>query len=29
MMIEADLELANKERTLLDAGFKNLKNRII
>jgi GDPmannose 4,6-dehydratase len=29
MMIEADLELANKEKTLLDAGFKNTKNRII
>jgi len=29
MMIEADLELANKEKTLLDAGFKHTKNRII
>jgi len=28
MMIEADLELAKKERTLLDAGYKNVKNRI-
>ena len=28
MMIEADLELAEKERTLLDAGYKNVKNRI-
>ncbi len=29
MMIEADLELANKEKTLLDAGYKHTKNRII
>ena len=29
MLIEADLELANKEKTLLDAGYKNPKNRII
>ncbi len=29
MMIEADLELAKKEKTLLDAGYKNAKNRII
>lgn len=29
MMIEADLELANKEKTLLDAGYKHAKNRII
>jgi hypothetical protein len=29
MMIEADLELAKKEKTLLDAGYKNVKNRII
>ena len=29
MMIEADLELANKEKTLLDAGYKSTKNRII
>jgi GDPmannose 4,6-dehydratase len=29
MMIEADLELARKERTLLDAGYRNVKNRII
>ena len=29
MMIEADLELANKEKTLLDAGYKGTKNRII
>jgi len=28
MMIEADLELARKERTLLDAGYENAKNRI-
>ena len=28
MMVEADLELAKKERTLLDAGYKNVKNRI-
>jgi hypothetical protein len=29
MMIEADLELAKKERILLDAGYRNAKNRII
>jgi len=29
MMVEGDLELANKERTLLDAGYKNARNRII
>jgi len=29
MMIEADLELANKEKTLLDAGYKQVRNRII
>ena len=29
MMVEADLELANKEKTLLNAGYKNAKNRII
>ena len=29
MMIETDLELANKEKTLLDAGYKHAKNRII
>jgi len=29
MMIEADLELAKKEKTLLDAGYKHAKNRII
>jgi len=29
MMVEADLELAKKERTLLDAGYQNVKNRII
>ena len=29
MMIEADLELANREKTLLDAGYRNAKNRII
>jgi len=29
MMVEADFELASKERTLLDAGYKNPKNRII
>ena len=29
MMIEADPELAEKERTLLDAGYENVKNRII
>jgi len=28
MMIEADLELAKKERTLLDAGYENVKNLI-
>ena len=28
MMVEADLELAKKERTLLDAGYKNVKNSI-
>ena len=28
MMIEADLELANKERTLLDAGYENAQSRI-
>ena len=28
MMIEADLELAKKEKTPLDAGYKNAKNRI-
>ena len=28
MMVEADLELAKKERTLLDAGYKNVKNLI-
>jgi len=28
MMVEADLELANKEKTLLDAGYKNVTNRI-
>jgi len=28
MMIEADLQLAKKERTLLDAGYENVKNRI-
>jgi len=28
MMIKADLELAKKERTLLDAGYENVKNRI-
>ena len=27
MMIEADLEQAKRERTLLDAGYKNVKNR--
>ncbi len=26
MMVEADLELAKKEKTLLDAGYKNVKN---
>jgi len=29
MMIEADLELGNKEKTLQDAGYKHPKNRII
>jgi len=29
MMIEADLELANREKILLDAGYRNAKNRII
>ena len=29
MMVESDLELANKEKTLLDAGYRNVKNRII
>ena len=28
MMVEADLELAKKEKTLLDAGYENVKNRI-
>jgi len=28
MMIEADLQLAKKERTLLDAGYENVKNHI-
>jgi GDPmannose 4,6-dehydratase len=28
MMIDADLELAKKERTLLDAGYKHAKDRI-
>ncbi len=28
IMVEADLELAKKEKTLLDAGYKNVKNRI-
>ncbi len=28
MMIEADLELAKKEKTLLDAGYENVKNHI-
>jgi GDPmannose 4,6-dehydratase len=28
MMVEADLELARKERTLLDAGYKNARNRM-
>ena len=28
MMIEADLELANKERTLLDAGYENAESRM-
>jgi hypothetical protein len=25
MMVEADLELANKEKILLDAGYRNFK----
>lgn len=29
MMVDADLELAKKEKTLLDAGYKHWKNRII
>ena len=29
IMIEADLELAKKERTLLDAGYQQTKNRIL
>jgi len=29
MMIKSDLELANKEKTLHDAGYKNPRNRII
>ena len=29
MMIEADLDLANREKILLDAGYRNAKNRII
>ncbi|MBW2005458.1 MAG: GDP-mannose 4,6-dehydratase [Deltaproteobacteria bacterium] len=29
MMIKADLELANKEKTLQDAGYNNAKHRII
>ena len=29
MMVESDLELANKEKTLLGAGYRNVKNRII
>ena len=28
MMIEADLQLAKKEKTLLDAGYENVKNHI-
>ena len=28
MMIEADLELANKEKTLLDAGYENAEKRM-
>ena len=28
MMIATDLELANKEKTLLDAGYRNVKNHI-
>ncbi|MBK5100749.1 MAG: GDP-mannose 4,6-dehydratase [Desulfobacteraceae bacterium] len=29
IMIEADLELARKEKTLLDAGYQHAKNRIL
>ena len=29
MMVESDLELANREKILLDAGYRNAKNRII
>ena len=29
IMIEADLELARKEKTLLDAGYQHTKNRIL
>ena len=29
MMVDADLELAKKEKTLLDAGYQNVRNRII
>ena len=29
MMVESDLELANKEKILLDAGYRKAKNRII
>jgi GDPmannose 4,6-dehydratase len=29
IMIQADLELAKKERTLLDAGYQHTKNRIL
>lgn len=29
MMVKSDLELANKEKTLQDAGYKNRRNRII
>jgi len=28
IMVEADLELAKKEKTLLDAGYRNVKNYI-
>jgi GDPmannose 4,6-dehydratase len=28
LMVEADLELAKKEKTLLDAGYKNVKNHL-
>ncbi|GAG05364.1 unnamed protein product, partial [marine sediment metagenome] len=28
MMIEADLQLAKKEKTLLDAGYENVRNHI-